>query len=78
MTMSIAILEFINAIDPVDDFQEVSLLCHAVCSGSIDAIKLLLERGALVKRNSGKLLTLAVVMNRRGSGETPDRTRHAT
>jgi truncated hemoglobin YjbI/ankyrin repeat protein len=56
--------EFVNAIDPVDDFQEVSLLAHAVCSGSIDAVKLLLERGAEVKRHSGKLLTLAVVMNR--------------
>src|SRR5262249_2926611 len=56
--------ELVNAIDPADDFQEVSLLCHAVCGGSIDAVMLLLERGALVERHSGKLLTLAVVMNR--------------
>ncbi len=56
--------EFIHAIDPADDFQEVSLLCHAVCGGSIDAVKLLIERGAEVPRQSGKLLTLAVVMNR--------------
>ena len=28
--------ELVNAIDPVDDFQEVSLLCHAVCGGNID------------------------------------------
>ena len=56
--------ELVNAIDPVDDFQEVSLLCHAVCSGNIDAVQLLLDRGAEVQRNSGKLLTLAVVMNR--------------
>jgi ankyrin repeat protein/truncated hemoglobin YjbI len=56
--------ELVNAIDPADDFQEVSPLCHAVCGGSIDATKLLLERGAEVKRQSGKLLTLAVVMNR--------------
>lgn len=56
--------EFINAIDPVDDFQEVSLLCHAVCGGNLDAVKLLIERGAEVPRHSGKLLTLAVVMNR--------------
>src|SRR5262249_17394315 len=56
--------ELVNAIDPADDFQEVSPLCHAVCGGSIDAVKLLLERGALVERQSGKLLTLAVVMNR--------------
>lgn len=54
----------INAIDPADDFQEVSLLCHAVCGGNIDIVKLLLERGAEVPRHSGKLLTLAVVMNR--------------
>ena len=56
--------ELVNAIDPVDDFQEVSLLCHAVCGGSIDAVKLLLERGAEVRKHSGKLLTLAVVTNR--------------
>jgi ankyrin repeat protein/truncated hemoglobin YjbI len=57
-------LELVNAIDPADDFQETSLLCHAVCGGSFEAVKLLLERGAEVKRYSGKLLTLAVVMNR--------------
>jgi ankyrin repeat protein len=56
--------EFVNALDPVDDFQEVSLLCHAVCGRNIDAVKLLLDRGAEVNRHSGKLLTLAVVMNR--------------
>ena len=56
--------EFVNAIDPADDFHESSLLCHAVCGGGIDAVKLLLDRGAEVKRHSGKLLTLAVVMNR--------------
>jgi len=54
----------VNVIDPADDFQEVSLLCHAVCGGSVDAVRLLLERGAEVKRHSGQLLTLAVVMNR--------------
>jgi ankyrin repeat protein/truncated hemoglobin YjbI len=56
--------ELARATDPADDFKEVSLLCHAVCGGDIDAVKLLLERGALVKPHSGKLLTLAVVMNR--------------
>jgi ankyrin repeat protein/truncated hemoglobin YjbI len=56
--------ELVNAIDPADDFQEVSLLCHAVCSGSFETVKLLIDRGAEVKRDSGKLLTLAVVMNR--------------
>jgi ankyrin repeat protein/truncated hemoglobin YjbI len=56
--------ELVNAIDPADDFQEVSLLCHAVSGGSTGAVKLLLERGALTERHSGQLLTLAVVMNR--------------
>ncbi|HWB10615.1 MAG TPA: ankyrin repeat domain-containing protein [Pirellulales bacterium] len=56
--------ELATALDPADDFQEASLLCHAVCGGSIDAVKLLLDRGADVERHSGKLLTLAVVMNR--------------
>ena len=53
-----------SIVDPVDDFQEVSLLCHAICCGSIDVVNLLLGRGAEVRRHSGKLLTLAVVMNR--------------
>src|SRR5262249_24968969 len=56
--------EFINALDPADDFQEVSILCHAVCGGNIDAVRLLLDRGVEVARHSGKLLTLAVVMDR--------------
>src|SRR5260370_15282565 len=34
--------ELVSAIDPADDFQEVSLLCHAVCGGSTGAVKLLL------------------------------------
>jgi truncated hemoglobin YjbI len=29
--------EFVNAIDPADDFQEVSLLCHAVCGAAARA-----------------------------------------
>ena len=56
--------EFVSAIDPADDFQEVTPLCHAVAGGSIEAVQLLLARGAEVRRHSGKLLTLAVVMNR--------------
>lgn len=55
---------FVHSVDPVDDFQEVTLLCHAVCGGSMEAVKLLIDRGAEVKRYSGKLLTPAVVMNR--------------
>ena len=54
----------VHAIDHADDFQEVSLLCHAVCGGSIDATELLIDRGAEVRQHSGKLLTLAVAMNR--------------
>jgi ankyrin repeat protein/truncated hemoglobin YjbI len=56
--------ELVHAVDPADDFQEVSLLCHAVCGGSIDAVRLLLEYGAEVQPHSGKVLTLAAVMNR--------------
>jgi ankyrin repeat protein len=56
--------KLVRAIDPADDFKEVSLLCHAVCGGNVDAMKLLIERGAEVKRHGGKLLTLAVIMNR--------------
>jgi ankyrin repeat protein/truncated hemoglobin YjbI len=56
--------QLVNAIDPADDFQESSLLCHAVCGGNIDIVRLLADRGAEVTRHSGKLLTLAVVMNR--------------
>jgi ankyrin repeat protein/truncated hemoglobin YjbI len=56
--------ELVNAIDPADDFKESSLLCHAVCGGNIDVVNLLLACGAEVKRHSGKLLTLAAVMNR--------------
>lgn len=55
---------FINATDPADDYQEVSLLCHAVCGGHIDLVQLLLDRGAEVARYSGRLLTLAVLLNR--------------
>jgi hypothetical protein len=43
--------EFVNAIDPADDFQEVSLLSHAVSGGSTGAVELLLGRGALVERS---------------------------
>jgi ankyrin repeat protein/truncated hemoglobin YjbI len=56
--------ELAGAIDPADDFQEVSLLCHAICGGSYEAAKLLIERGAPVERHSGKLLTPAVVADR--------------
>jgi len=56
--------ELVHTIDPADDFQEFSLLCHAVCGGSIDAVRLLIESGAEVRPHSGKVLTLAAVMNR--------------
>src|SRR5205823_13671200 len=35
--------DLVNAVDPVDDFEEASLLCHAVCGGNIDAVELLLD-----------------------------------
>src|SRR5260370_23134756 len=54
----------VNAIDPVDDFQEVSLFFHAICGGSTGAMKLLLEPGAEGKRHRGKLLTPAGAVNR--------------
>jgi ankyrin repeat protein len=38
-------------------------LCHAVCGGSVDVVSFLLECGAEVRPHSGKLLTLAVLMN---------------
>jgi ankyrin repeat protein len=47
----------VNAIDPADDFQEVTLLAHAVCGGDFEVVKLLLDRGAEAARHSGKLLT---------------------
>src|SRR5260370_46472 len=56
--------DLVNAIDPADDFQEVSLLCPTLCGGNIQALKLLPDLGADVERHSGKLLRLAVVMNR--------------
>jgi ankyrin repeat protein/truncated hemoglobin YjbI len=54
----------LQAIDPADDYQETTLLAHAVCGGRRECVQLLLERGAEVTRHSGKLLTLAVMMNR--------------
>jgi len=54
--------ELVHASDPADDFQEVSLLCHAVCGGSIDAVKLLLERGALVTRHMWGGVSLAATL----------------
>lgn len=56
--------DLVNAVDPVDDFQEVTVLCHAVCGGDIETGKFLIDHGAEVEKHSGKLLTLAVVMNR--------------
>jgi ankyrin repeat protein/truncated hemoglobin YjbI len=56
--------DLVNAIDPAEDFKEVTPLCHAVCGGNLGAVKLLLGRGAEAKRHSGKLLTLGAAMNR--------------
>jgi truncated hemoglobin YjbI len=54
----------VEAVDPAEDYQEVTPLAHAVCGGSMECVRLLLQRGAEVRRHSGKLLTLAVVLNR--------------
>lgn len=53
-----------HAPDPADDYQEVTLLVHALFSGSRECVELLLAHGAEVRRHSGKLLTLAVALNR--------------
>jgi ankyrin repeat protein/truncated hemoglobin YjbI len=54
----------VHALDPADDYQEVTPLAHAVYGGNGECVRLLLERGAEVPRHSGKLLTLAVVRDR--------------
>jgi ankyrin repeat protein len=52
--------QLLNAIDPADDFQEVTPLAHALAGGGAEAVALLLARGAEVARHSGKLLALAI------------------
>jgi ankyrin repeat protein/truncated hemoglobin YjbI len=54
----------LNAIDPADDFQEVTPLAHAVAGGDAGTVALLLARGAEVARHSGKLLALAIEAER--------------
>jgi ankyrin repeat protein/truncated hemoglobin YjbI len=54
----------LHALDPSEDFQEVTPLAHAVCGGSLECVRLLLDRGAEVTRHSGKLLLLAVLQDR--------------
>jgi truncated hemoglobin YjbI len=56
--------ELLDAVDPADDYQEVTLLAHAVCGGSSGCVRLLVDRGAEVRRHSGKLLYLAVTADR--------------
>ena len=54
----------VRALDPADDYQEVTALAHAVFGGNRECIQLVLDRGAEVRRHSGKLLTLAVLLDR--------------
>jgi ankyrin repeat protein len=56
--------DLLNAPDPADDFQNVTPLCHAVSGGNLDAVRLLLDRGAGVRPHSGKLLTFAIALGR--------------
>jgi ankyrin repeat protein/truncated hemoglobin YjbI len=56
--------ELVHALDPADDYQEVTPLAHAVFGGSLECVRCLLDRGAEVRRHSGKLLILAVALNR--------------
>ena len=56
--------ELVNAVDPAEDFQRVTPLAHAVAGGESGVVSLLIERGAEVAAHSGKLLTIAILLNR--------------
>jgi len=56
--------ELVNAIDPAEDFQQVTPLAHALASGDTGVVSFLLERGAEVAAHSGKLLGIAIILNR--------------
>jgi ankyrin repeat protein len=56
--------ELVNAMDPAEDFQQVTPLAHALAGGDIDVVLLLLNRGAEVRVQSGKLLGIAIMLNR--------------
>jgi ankyrin repeat protein/truncated hemoglobin YjbI len=56
--------DLVNAVDPADDFQRVTPLPHALAGGERDVVSLLIERGAEVRAHSGKLLHIAIILNR--------------
>jgi hemoglobin len=63
--------DLVNAVDPAEDFQRVTPLAHALAhTGTEDAAaavaSFLLERGAEVTAHSGKLLSIAILLNRPG------------
>jgi ankyrin repeat protein len=53
-----------NATDPAEDFQEVTPLAHALAGSEVTVVSLLLELGAEVRAHSGKLLSIAIALNR--------------
>jgi ankyrin repeat protein/truncated hemoglobin YjbI len=56
--------ELVNATDPAEDFQGVTPLAHALAGGDTSVVSLLLDRGAEVHAHSGKLLRIAIMLNR--------------
>jgi ankyrin repeat protein/truncated hemoglobin YjbI len=56
--------ELIDAPDPAEDVQQVTPLAHALAGGDAGVVSLLLERGAEVRAHSGKLLRIAILLDR--------------
>ena len=56
--------ELVDATDPAEDAQQVTPLAHALAGGDTSVVSLLLERGAEVRAHSGKLLRIAILLNR--------------
>jgi ankyrin repeat protein/truncated hemoglobin YjbI len=56
--------ELVGAVDPAEDFQRVTPLAHALAGGATGVVSFLLERGAQVRAHSGKLLDIAILLNR--------------
>jgi ankyrin repeat protein len=56
--------ELVDAVDPAEDFQAVTPLAHALAGGDAGVVSLFLDRGAEVAAHSGKLLGIAIALNR--------------
>jgi ankyrin repeat protein len=56
--------DLVNAADPADDCQRVTPLAHALAGGARDVVAFLIDRGAEVQAHSGKLLHIAILLNR--------------